>query len=80
VLFVLVTFAFSSHPWLTACCEKEAEFAYVFPARYSLSTVRTMWSRYGIPLEVADGNLESNGSKQNYRVLEETRPLNARHA
>ena len=39
-----------------------------------------MWPRYGILLEVADGNWVPCGPKQNHRVLEETRPLNARHA
>lgn len=39
-----------------------------------------MWPRYGILLEVADGNWVPNGPKQNYMVLEETKPLNARRA
>jgi hypothetical protein len=34
-----------------------------------------MWSRYGNLLEVVDGNWMLHGSRQNHKVLEETRPL-----
>ena len=42
-------------------------------------TVRPKWPRYGNLLEVVDGNWMLPGSRQNHEVLEETRPLDARH-
>jgi hypothetical protein len=42
--------------------------------------VRPMWPRYGNLLEVVDGNWVLLGSRQNHKVSEETRPLDARHA
>jgi hypothetical protein len=43
-------------------------------------TVRPKWLRYGKLLEVVDGNWMLPGSRQDHEVLEETRPLYARHA
>ena len=43
-------------------------------------TVRPMWPRYGNLLEVVDGNWMLRGSRQNHKVSEEIKPLDARHA
>ena len=43
-------------------------------------TVRPMWPRYGNLLEVVDGNWMLRGYRQNHKVSEETRSLDARHS
>jgi hypothetical protein len=46
---------------------------------YPQSFLPKPFPRYGNLLEVVDGNWMLPGSRQNHEVLEETRPLEARH-
>ena len=65
--------------WLAACCEKGSQVRKPSSPIIASHTVRPMWPRYGNFLEVVDGNWMLRGSRQNHKVSEETRPLDARH-
>ena len=71
---------FQLHHWLAACCEKGSRVCKPSSPIIASHTVKPIWPRYGNLLEGVDGNWMLGGSRQNHKVLEETRPLDAQHA
>ena len=68
------------HHWLAACCEKGSCVRKPSSPIIVSHTVRPMWPIYGNLFEVVYGNWMIRGSRQNHKVSEKTRPLDARHA
>ena len=64
-----------SHSLLASSCVRKPSSPIIVS-----HTVRPMWPIYGNLLEVVYGNWMLRGSRQNHKVSEKTRPLDARHA